>query len=88
MDLHHQPVFDAHARHLNQHVPGEAPGVLRGSLLAQGALEDTPGLFFIEDQGERRQSGVIGGSCPHLLEEAAPLLERLDVAIIRGDINA
>jgi hypothetical protein len=39
MQLHHQPILDAHPRHLHQHVPSELRGVIGSGLPAQRALE-------------------------------------------------
>jgi len=38
VELHHQAIVDAHAGELDQHVAGEAPGLIDGRLAAKAWL--------------------------------------------------
>ena len=88
VQLHHQAVVHAHPGHLDQHVAGEAHEVLGRGSDCQGALKD---CFRV---GERQLSGegglgrVIGRRGAHLFEELPALLEGLDVAGVRGNVQA
>ena len=44
MELHDQPVFAAHAGHLDQHMRGESPSVSGSSVARQAPLKDSVGF--------------------------------------------
>ena len=88
MQLHHEPVLDAHAGHLHQHVTGEGVEIRRGCFTRARAVEDRRRVGVREPRRERRQRRMVGGRRAHRLEERAPLLERCDVAPIARDLLA
>ena len=59
MDLHHQPVIEAHARHLGQHLAAEQVGLGRHLPLATLA-EQRLGLGLREIGGARGRMAVVG----------------------------
>ncbi len=48
MELHDEPVLDAHPGELDQHVAGEAAGFFEGRLTAKSMVEDHVGLGLVE----------------------------------------
>ena len=75
VQLHHQAVFHAHARHFEQHIGREAGCVSRGGLAMQGALENRFGICRIERRAIRAERAGIGGCGAQGAEESAALLE-------------
>ncbi len=88
MQLHHQAVFDAQARHFDQHVRGETRRVVGGVFAAQRALENRVGGACGEWRGRGRADAVIGRRCAHLLEERAAIFQRVDETAIVVYVNA
>src|SRR5579875_1945799 len=88
MQLHDQTVLHAHARHFNQHVAGETPGLIRTGLASQGTLENRLGLALVQLRGIGGERGVISSRRAHLFEKAPSLLKRGNIRAVPGDVDA
>jgi hypothetical protein len=64
MDLHHQTVVDAHARHLHEHVGDKGVGIALIGLCAQGALKDRLAFRPAQPMGTGRHDPLVSGSAP------------------------
>src|SRR6202022_3682292 len=73
MDLHHQPVLEAHVRHLGQHLPAKCFG-FRGRGLTFECLRKQRFAFRVtEIRSLRGWMAVVGRRRAHGLEECAPV---------------
>ena len=75
VDLHHEPVFEGHLRHLHQEVRLEAPLVGATRLPLARLLKQHFGVVRGEPRRVRLEHGVIGGGGTQTLEERAAILE-------------
>ena len=73
MDLHHEPVLEAHARHLGQHLRAEQLGVGRRSRRRATRSKSAAASAREQVGGLRRRVAVVGGRRADRLEEGAPL---------------
>jgi hypothetical protein len=60
VDLHHEPVVEAHARHLGQHLRAEQFGILRRHALAEHATEQVL-CFTLREVGRARAGMAVIG---------------------------
>ena len=71
MDLHHEPVVEAHARHLGQHLRAEEFGILRRRRARRARAGTGPRLRAAEVGGARAGMAVVGRRRAHAPEELA-----------------
>ena len=84
MDLHHEAVVEAHARHLGQHLAAEQLGLVRRRRAGERAVEQRSALGRREIAGARRRVAVVGRRRAHRLEERAALAVRGEIAVPGG----
>src|SRR6266496_4263553 len=88
MQLHYQPIFNAHTRHFDQHMTGKTAGILLTGLTFQCALEYDVRLALAEPFCIRRLCRVVSGSRPYMFEEMPPLFECRNIRTIICHIHA
>ncbi len=69
VQLHDQPVFDAHPRQLDQHVTAEAPRVVARGVAAKGPGEDGVRLRAAQGLRIRRLDAMVCRDRAHRAEE-------------------
>ena len=86
MDLHDEPVLEAHARHFGQHLRAEHLGVgRRGAAAADAAVER--GRFALwQVGGARGRVAVVGRGAADRLEIGAAPGERGEIAVVGRDV--
>ena len=80
MNLQHQPVVEAHARHLGEHLAAEQLRVAGTHLAAGHAIEQRLGIGRAQVGGTRGGMAVIRRSRTHHREERAALAMRGEIA--------
>ena len=81
MDLHHQPIFYAHARHLGQHLGAKEFLILGSRRSGKYLLENPFGLGLDKFGGLRGRMAMIGRSATQLLETLSRLSQGSQVAV-------
>ena len=88
MDLHHEPVVEAHARHLGQHLRAEEFGILRRHALVEHAPEQFLGFARREVGGARAGMAVVGRRRAHAPEEVPAASVSREIAVPRLGVLA
>ena len=85
---HDEAVLGGHPRHLHEHVPPERGRLRLGhGLPDERRRVDPRGLGRLERQGDDVGVAVVGRDAAVRLEEAAPVLERGEVAGVGGGVD-
>ncbi len=88
VDLHHQPVVQAHAGHLGQHLGAEQLGLGRGDVPLQQVLEQGLGLDGRQVGGGGGGMAVVGGGGAGLDEGRPAQAVAFQIALPAGDVLA
>ena len=88
MNLQHELVVEAHARHFGEHLAAEQVRVARVGRALRDAHEQRLGIGRTQVRGARRGMTVIGGSGAHHREERAALAMRGEIAAPRKRVLA
>ena len=81
MDLQHQPVVEAHPRHLGQHLAAEGIRLVSRALAFQRLVEQRRCCRCTEVFGPRRGVAVVGRGAAEVLEIRPPPPMRLEIAV-------
>ncbi len=88
MDLQHEAVLEAHARHLGQHLAAEGVGLVGRDPTRQSAREERGGLGLRQVLGARGGVAVVGAGGAERLEEGAAVAVGLEVSVPGGGVAA
>ena len=88
MDLHDEPILDAHLRHLGEHLRAKQLAILGTGAVRADPLVERLCFVGTEIGGEGGGVAVVGRRCAHRLEIGAALTMAVEIAAPAGGIAA
>ncbi len=88
VDLHDQAVFEAHRRHLGQHLPAEEVGLFAVQPSLDSSVEQVLALVRVEVGGRCCRVPMVGGSGTVTAEDLPPVPQGGQVLVPAGRISA